>query len=453
MNSFHVICAVFYLVFSRFIEIIHADHIEKFEFVGAQKSFTLSLPITQINSQNKFAPITENFTIGDPSQNFPVLVNLHEMHMNILNQTVSNCDFNPSYNNQSKNLTTNNIIKNVDTIFGYGYYRDANESISIKLKNHQDREEISIKFDDFPFRLIEKINRCSKIISNGVIGLGYNNQFMLKLKTSGQINHNVYSAELTNDKQSLVLSIGDISENLKRLEDKITYCDIVYFNFVNEYWGCNADIYLRTKNKKKGIQGQTVLFYQILDEDKNDLAVLYFAGMKEKYVEFLMDGLLDNNPNCNLDTTLQMIVCDLEVDLKSLPNLLFVMNDITYVFKPENLFYNDENLKRNVLMVKFPEAYYNHIKINQHFLFSNNISVIVNSDKKQVGFYGFNTHQYRGDDDDGNEGDDDDGDSDFWSVIAVIIIILFVVGIAYGIYYFIFKNRNASGISTEYLRR
>jgi len=448
MNTLYKLYALFYLIFSRCLDIIHADNIE---FLGAQKSFILSLPIKQIKSQNNFAPITENFYIGTPSQNFTVLVNLHEMHTDILNQTVSNCNFNPSYNINSNTLTKDNLIKNVDTIFGSGYFRGANESINVTLKNHPDeKNNTEINFVNYSFRLIERIFRCSKIISNGVIGLGYNNQFMLNMKSSGHINHNVYSAELSSDKQILELSIGDISENLKRLEDKFSYCDIVHFNFVNEYWGCNADIYLRTKNKKKGIKGQTVLFYQILDEDYNDAAVIYFAGMKDKYVEFLIDGLLDNNPKCNFDTSLQMIVCDIDVDLKSLPNLLFVMNDITYVFKPENLFYIDENLNKNVLKVKFPDANYNHIKFNQHFLFSNNISVIVNSDKKQVGFYGFNTHKYRGEDDDGNE---DDGESDFWTVVAVNIIILFVVGIAYGIYHFLFKNRNAGGISTEYFRR
>lgn len=443
-GSYMLLKLKFFLILTCFIN-AYAMDIFDFGYDSSSKTFRIEARIRKIFPESLFeAPVIDNFCIGNTPQCFPVILNLHEQNTYLLDKSVSNCGFNPAFDSLNSRTFHKGTMTYtyVETLFGKVNYLNSNDDMQLKLGNNQTNSDEPLILNKFLFRYINKINTCSQIISNGVLGFGPNNGLLIRMKQNSVLDSIKYSNELSDDKESLQITIGDYSPAIKSADynRKITYCNIVKSTFVNEYWGCNADIYLRTKHKEKSLRAQTILFYQILPEKSDDIDVIYFAGMKSAYQSFFMEGLFDNNPKCGVDIATDMITCDGDMDISTLPNLLFVMNDITYVFKPSHLLYKDNTNNKLVLKVKFPEANYNHIKFTQHFMFSYNISMAYNAEKNQVGFYGFNTHQYRGEDDDGN--DEIDNGSYEWLIVGIIFVIVSVMIVGYVVYRYFNRSRN-----------
>lgn len=392
--------------------------------------------------------------IGTPPQCFPVTLSIFDKHTLILNSTIVNYGITPRYNSSISEtfVKDKNLFISVETVFGRVNEYKANDTLTINpSKITQINSDNAVNLPNFDFRLINKINKPSKFVSYGVLGLGHKSEFLYQLKTNSIIDKITYSVELADDKNYLEIFIGDISPKLKEIsyQDKISYCNITNSDFyAMEYWGCNADLYLRSENKRKYLLSQIVTFFEIIGEEKHDVPVIYFVKTRSQYQDFLIEGMLHNNTKCGVNSLTDIIECDKDLDIKSLPNLLFVMNKITYIFKPEDLFYLNTITNKLILKVKFTdEGSINHIKLSQHLLLSLNVSMVYDLDKKQAGFYGFNTHKYRGDDDDGNEENEEGGDH---SVLIFFIIFASFVLSAVGYIFYRIRRRNHN--PSEYIR-
>jgi hypothetical protein len=384
-----------------------------------------------------FLPYVEDFCFSNLEKCFPLFVNFYDSYTLLLPKNLTNCNSTPEYDPDAsatfKRENTQYIGQN--TIFG-GYTNFYYATEELKTKNNS-------PISDYKFKYISKIQRCSKIQGNGQLGLGYKNDYMLKLKDSNIIDKLIYSVDVNAKQNELSITIGAISDYLKSSKENINYCNITSNQLLIEYWGCNTDIYIRTPNRKQSMTNQIVLIHEIA-ENKMFEGEIVFAGMRKDYQKFFLEGLFDNNKNCTVNENTTMISCDKSVDYKKFANLLFVINSITYVFTPEDLFAYDKSTGRNVLKVSFPEANFNHIKFSQSLLISKRISTVVDIDNNRIGFYGFKTHPYRGESDDGSDDNNDDDDKDMsgWLVALIVGGVLSVVGaIAYTVFYFYKKRR------------
>jgi hypothetical protein len=283
-----------------------------------------------------------------------------------------------------------------------------NTTIPMKIEYVTGRTSGFLAYEDFYLgnRLLKNLKFLlsyssgdETMYSDGILGLGnyyYINPDSLslidQLFLQNKIKKKIFTIKLDGENKRGKISIGDIPEEIINNDKNITQktygkCRTLRETMKgkpNNYWECKLNQIFFGDNLNKTI----TIDERINFDSGTNIIVVPYHFMKDYILKDFLAYYL-NNKICVIvpHTSFVSILCDLNVDYRTLSNINFRFGEYVLFLKPDELFVNSGIFLQFIISASYYESY-NDIWILGEPIFKK-MSIVFDKDNQEIGFFGY----------------------------------------------------------------
>lgn len=343
---------------------------------------------------------TIKLSIGNPTQEFEVIVDTGSFLLWIPSSKCKVCYYNKNKLNEEKSMS---LVKNSEFMeLRYISGRIAGNIAYdlIKFSSNNDSFSLNLQIPKFKFLLSNQVEAPIKV--DGIIGLSrkytkYDPSFSLidYLYTNKIIKRKIFSQKIEDEDVDSRFTIGNLPKEIQDDIGNFTKCSTIKFNYsVDSYWACNLNQILLVK--KEGFQSQFSIdkpkAFQITNEQKPVIfdtgsnVILAPIELADKFRDIFFRELIDNKTCMMLDddNSSSGFRCNKDANFENFPIIKFVFdNNFTYDLNTKDLFI--ESYNGYMFRIIFSKVPGNGWLLGQPFL--KQYHMVFDHEDNSVGFY------------------------------------------------------------------
>jgi hypothetical protein len=412
---------LFFIIFSSLFLFINSQEILEFSLSKKQQSSPdrnlKSFSLVKSSKSNSFSLegatlldlarlrdglYTIKLTIGNPSQEFEVIVDTGSFLLWIPSSKCTSCFYNKNKLNEEKSqsLVKNSEFMELKYISGRIAGNIAYDMIKFNSNNSVNPNPLLPKFK---FLLSNQVDAPVKV--DGIIGLSrkyskYDPSFSLidYLYTNKVIKRKMFSQKIEDDDVDSRFTIGNLPKEIQDDIGNFTKCSAITFNYsVDSYWACNLKQILFVKKDEKNVSQNSLNMsklkaYEITSDQKPAIfdtgsnVILAPTELADKFRDIFFRELLDNKTCMMLDddNSSSGFRCNKDANFENFPIIKFVFdNNFTYDLKTKDLFL--ESYNGYMFRIVFGRVPGNGWLLGQPFL--RQYHMVFDHEDNSVGFY------------------------------------------------------------------